>query len=279
MAERTPEDRLREEYFVLLPVVRRVMEELEAEVRHCLLPLSSKLHKHERLVVTSRVKDCESALGALRRRQEGATFDSDKTDSYTLTSLNDLAGVRVLAFPRSRRIEADFDFRQRFKSWASDPVPADDGGEKPLAFKYHGLCAASTMIRGELQIAPMLVGLFWDVEHSTVYKPSPELKGVGKTPEMRRRRSEVLTALKAFENEFERIGAAGPIRRVTVASPLRQSPIHSHDLPRHKIRRPQKVNYRIGDLLARPHAPRRCRLQHRRDRFIPLAEWDHAGRD
>ena len=68
MAVRTTEDRLREEYFALLPDVRRVIQELEAEVRHCLLPLLSKLKKHESLIVTSRVKDCESALGALRRR-------------------------------------------------------------------------------------------------------------------------------------------------------------------------------------------------------------------
>ena len=98
MAQRTVEDRLREEYFVLLAESRRVLEELEAEVRYCLLPLSRALEKYEQVVVTSRIKDCESALGALRRRQEGATFDSDRGDSYSLADLNDLAGVRVLVF-------------------------------------------------------------------------------------------------------------------------------------------------------------------------------------
>ena len=84
-AGRTVEDRLREEYFDLLPDARRVREELEAEVRHALLPISSRLDKYERrLVVTSRIKDCESALEALRRRQEGATFDPDRVQSYTL---------------------------------------------------------------------------------------------------------------------------------------------------------------------------------------------------
>jgi hypothetical protein len=211
MAERTIEDRLREEYFVLLPDVRRVVEELEAEVRHCLLPLSRRLDKYERIVITSRIKDCESALGALRRRQEGATFDSDQADSYTLTSLKDLAGVRVLAFPGSRRIEANVVLCQHFSTWASDPVPADDGGEEPLAFKYHGFCSASPKIRGELQVAPLLIGLFWQVEHSTIYKPSPELKGVGRSLEMRQRKSDVLIALKAFEDEFERLVRLDPL--------------------------------------------------------------------
>ena len=60
MSDRTVEDRLREEYFILLPDARRVLEELEAEVRHCLLPLSSRLDRYERLAVISRIKDCES---------------------------------------------------------------------------------------------------------------------------------------------------------------------------------------------------------------------------
>jgi len=154
MAERTPEDRLREEYFVLLPDVRRVIEELEAQVRHCLLPLSSKLDRYERLVVTSRVKDCESALGALRRRQEGATFDSDKAASYTLTALNDLAGVRVLVFPRSRWIEANGDLRQRFYSWTSDPVLADDLGLRPcghVLFMWGRLAACGGLATRQLR--------------------------------------------------------------------------------------------------------------------------------
>lgn len=106
MPERTVTDWLREEYFDLLPSVRRVAEELEAEVRHRLLPISLTLDKHERLVVTSRIKDCESAVEALRRRREGATFDSGQASSYTLTALPDLAGARVLCFPSSRWNEA-----------------------------------------------------------------------------------------------------------------------------------------------------------------------------
>ena len=209
MPLRTTEDRLREEYFALLPDVRRVIQELEAEVRHCLLPLLSKLQKHESPIVTSRVKDCESALGALRRRQQGATFDPDRADSYTLTSLKDLAGVRVLAFPRNRWVEADDDLRRRFSSWTPDPVPADDGGNEPLAFKYHGFRASSSKIRGELQIAPRLVGMFWEVERSAIYKPSPDLKGVVKTPQMRKLKGEVPAALKAFDYEFERLVRLG----------------------------------------------------------------------
>jgi hypothetical protein len=212
MADRTVEDRLREEYFTLLPDVRRVLEELEAQVRHCLLPLASKLEKFERLIVTSRIKDCESALAALQRRQEGVLFDTDKADAYTLTALNDLAGVRVLAFPRSRLVEADRDLRQRFASWISDPIPAAGKNEKILALKYHGRCSASVKFNAELQIVPMLIGLFWEVEHSTMYKPTPHLKGMMRPLEMQQRTDDVVEALIAFEDEFEYLMLRDPLR-------------------------------------------------------------------
>jgi len=211
MATRSVEDQLRGEYFLLLPDTRRVAEELETKVRHRLLPLSSQLDKYERVVVLARIKDCESALEALRRRQEGATFDPDRSDLYTLTNLNDLAGVRVLAFPKSRFNQAHDDLRSLFSSWTSDPVP-DDEDEQPLAFKYHGYCDVSTKVRGELQIVPMLVGLFWQIEHSTIYKPTPELKGVSQSLEMRQRTSDVLMALRRFEEEFERLVLRDPLR-------------------------------------------------------------------
>jgi hypothetical protein len=213
MSERTVEDRLREEYFALLPESRRLLEELEAEVRHCLLPLSSSLDRYEKIEVNSRVKDCESALGALRRRQEFATFDPDRADSYTLTSLNDLAGVRVLAFPRSRWREANDTLRHYalFSSWTSDPIPSDEGSTEPLAFKYHGFCSRNTKLRAELQVVPMLTGLFWEVEHAAIYKPSPQLKGVLASLEMQRPIREVYRALGIFEAEFERLVRSAPL--------------------------------------------------------------------
>jgi ppGpp synthetase/RelA/SpoT-type nucleotidyltranferase len=209
--ERTIEDRLREEYFGLLPDVRRVVDELEAEVKHCLVPISLRLDKYERLVVTSRTKDCESAVESLRRRQEGATFDSERPELYALSSLNDLAGVRVLAFPRSRLAEADGELRIRFPAWKPDPVPGYDDNGTPLALKYYGYCKASDKIRAEFQIVPMLTALFWEVEHAVIYKPSPRLKGVARSLEMQERTKDVLKALKAFEDEFANLIRRDPL--------------------------------------------------------------------
>ena len=202
---------MREEYFDLLPDIRRVVDELEAEVKHCLVPISLRLDKYERLVVTSRVKECESALDSLRGRQEGATFDSGRPELYSLDDLNDLAGVRVLAFPRGRLAEADRKLRERFQTWTADPVRGYDENDEPLALTYFGYCRASDRIRAEFQIVPVLTALFWEVEHSVMYKPSPSLKGVARSLEMQQRTRDVVKGLKAFEDEFANLIQRDPL--------------------------------------------------------------------
>ena len=209
MPERTAEDRLREEYFDLLPEVRRVAEQMEAKIRYHLLPTLRRLAKFEQVVVKSRIKECESALQSLRRRQEGATFASDLAGEYTLSELPDLAGVRVLAFPRTRLVEIDEVLRPVFPGWTFDPVRGDRG--ETLAFKYRGYCSeASSRVRGEYQIVSMLIGLFWEVEHSAVYKAMPQLMGVARDLDMQGRTQDVLTSLTAFEVEFERTREEAP---------------------------------------------------------------------
>ena len=196
------EDLLREEYFDILPDIRRVVWQLEAEIRCHTLPILQSLESHEQLVVKSRLKDCESALKSLRRRQEGGTYDPDRAGGYTLTDLPDLAGVRILVFPRGRLHEVDSVLRTLFPDWAFDPVPDDAGGV--LAPKYNGFCAEiSHRVRAEYQIVPMLIGLFWEVEHSALYKPAPAFKGKADSEPLRKLNSDVVRVLTRFESEFE----------------------------------------------------------------------------
>lgn len=197
---RTIEDRLREEYFDLLPEIIRVADRLETEVRYHLLPISNQLDMFERLIVKSRIKACESSVAALQRRQEGKYFDLDQPELYRLTSLNDLAGIRVLAFPSNRLVEVDEVLRALYPTWKSDHILRD--GEV-LAQKYFGYCAGSGKIKGEYQIVSMLTGLFWEVEHSAIYKPAPRLRGLVKLAGMQAREAAVIKALNDFNQEFE----------------------------------------------------------------------------
>jgi ppGpp synthetase/RelA/SpoT-type nucleotidyltranferase len=201
-AIRTVEDRLREEYFQLLPEIRRVTGQLESQINYHLLPIANALEEHEQLIVKSRIKECESAVNALRRRsQEGGTFHKNRPAQYTLTDLKDLAGLRILVFPRRRMIEVDRALREIFHSWIADHVKDDE--DQVLALKYHGYSGASDRIRGEYQIVSMLTGLFWKVEHSAIYKPAPRLRSVARSLVMQQRSKEVSIALNAFEEEFE----------------------------------------------------------------------------
>jgi hypothetical protein len=203
MPERTIEDRLREEYFELLPEIRRVMWQLEAEIRFHTLPILHSLSPYEQLVIRSRVKDCESAVKTLRREREGRTFDPDRPGDYSVRNLPDLAGVRVLVFPRTRLVEVDDALRNYFPAWTSKPVKDENGAD--LAPKYFGYCdGVSNKVRGEYQVVPMLIGLFWEVEHSALYKATPSLMGIAQSSEGRQLRAGVESALLHFEEEFER---------------------------------------------------------------------------
>ena len=211
MAERTIEDRLREQYFDLLPEIRRVAWQLEAEIRFHTRRIHQSLRDHEQLVIKSRVKECESALNrvvrSMRRSRlrpdgpkegEGRVFDAERPQDYSILDLEDLAGVRVLAFPNSRVAEVDDILREHFADWTYKPVKDDSGSI--LAPKYFGYCTAvSKKVRAEYPVVPMLVGLFWEVEHAAMYK----LRAVAKSKVMRGHRANVEQALSAFESGIE----------------------------------------------------------------------------
>ena len=204
MTQRTVEDRLREEYFELGSDIKRVLCELQTAVAFLLLPMTLKLKHHERIQIESRVKDCESAINSLRRREEALEFDEDAWERYTLTSLPDLAALRVLVFPRSYVADVNSIVREQFHQWTCDPVRT---GNPPVfrAWKYHGFCATSAKVQAEIQVVPMLTGLFWRVEHGAFYKPRDEvLRGVANKAVMRERTGRVYEAFDALEETLER---------------------------------------------------------------------------
>jgi hypothetical protein len=209
MQERTIEDRLRQEYFELLPDIRRVESHLRALIQFQTLPILRQLGTHEQLIIKSRVKDCESAINALRRRtkegkrREFASFDRNRPEDYSLLDLKDLAAVRVLAFPLTRLGEIDEALRPLFPDWTPDPIPDGMGGA--LAQKYYGFCPdLENKVQGEYQVVSMLTGLFWEVEHAAIYKPNPDLKGAERNSGLEELTQEVYRALANFDTGFAR---------------------------------------------------------------------------
>jgi hypothetical protein len=203
MNQRTVEDRLREEYFLLFPEIKRVLHQLQTDVAHLLLPMTLDLKHHERIRVEARAKECDSAINALRRREEARQFDEDAPGRYSLTLLPDLAALRVLVFPKSRLEGVRRTVCAKYGDWTSDPV---ETGTPPKfrAWKYHGFCSTSSRIRAELQIVPMLTGLFWQIEHDAFYKPrDPVLRGAASKPVIRERAEKVYDAFDELENVLE----------------------------------------------------------------------------
>jgi hypothetical protein len=201
---RLVEDRLRAEYVSLLPALQRTLHALQTEVSYLLLPATRRLSHYERILIRGRVKDCESAVDKLRRRQEGGRFDPDQADRYSLLSLTDLVGVQVLTFPPRHLSAASNIILRRVPGWKSDHIAGPGTAGNPIASKYHGVWDPNDLFECEIQVVSLLIGLFWEVEHSAIYKPSPILRGVAESREMEVRTSAVLTALREFEEAFDR---------------------------------------------------------------------------
>jgi len=89
-------------------------------------------------------------------------------------------------------------------SWTPDHLSGLNPTDSPVALKYDGFRNPTDAVRVEIQIVSLLVGLFWEVEHAAIYKPSPRLRGVEKSPAMQARTAAVLMALRDFEEEFDR---------------------------------------------------------------------------
>jgi hypothetical protein len=156
------------------------------------------LRPYEKLVVKSRIKECESALNTLLGPKEGRIFDPDRPGGYSLTQLPDLVGVRVLVFPNSRLIQVDKVLRKRFAGWTAKPIKYGSGPAQ--APKYFGYCdEVSQDIRCEYQVVPMLLGLFWEVEHAAMYK----FRSAANSKDMRNHRTVVEDSLIGFEKGME----------------------------------------------------------------------------
>jgi ppGpp synthetase/RelA/SpoT-type nucleotidyltranferase len=188
---------LRNEYFRLLPVMLKTRFLLESKIRWCLQSVIYNLKQYQRIEIKSRIKDCESAINSLRRRREGI-FDPDQ--EYMLVELKDLVGFRVLVFPEDLISEVNRIIVANFSLLESDPILTKKS--KIIAHKYYGLVNSDDKFQSEIQIVPMLVGLYWEVEHFALYKQDPSFKGII-SEELENKNEEILNALSEFSAIFE----------------------------------------------------------------------------
>ncbi len=151
----------------------------------------------ERIEISSRIKEGESAINSLRG--EGNVFEQR---AYSLRELHDLVGVRVKVFPSHRITSMAGPVGRLFSECKKGPkfLREAKGLFKCNGLKYYGSFARSADVLVEIQIVPLLIGLFWELEHATVYKPSPELRGIERVIGDQNRK--VYEALAQWERTF-----------------------------------------------------------------------------
>ena len=120
-----------------------------------------------------------------------------------MIELKDLVGFRVLVFPENLISEVNKKITDNFSSLKSDPILKNNDPEKVVAHKYHGKANEGDTFQSEIQIVSMLIGLFWEVEHFTLYKQDLSFKGVI-SEDLKNKNDEILDALKEYSNIFEK---------------------------------------------------------------------------
>ena len=191
-------NRLRQDYFELKAAMCREQRQLASDARCFLKELEYSLNEHERIEIESRIKDCDSAIDSLKRK-EACGRDFVDGVSYSFRQLKDMVGLRILAFPTSVMVAANEIVMKRFGDW--QPDHKKHGAMQ--VYKYYGVLGVEK-IPCEIQVVSMLTGKFWDVEHSALYKPAPGFKGaINANFEIRDLYKEVMNKLAEFETAFE----------------------------------------------------------------------------
>ena len=167
---------------------------MESQVRWYLKSHVYNLKEYEQIEVYSRIKECVSAIESLKTKEAQGGFDPEK--QYSLCSLKDLVGVRVSVFPANLLDRIKDVIGSNF-SWNLDKEHSNI-----KVWKYQGNMK-NRKIGCEVQIVPLLLSAFWKVEHTTLYKPHPELRGIAENQKMKAIYDEVLAKLVEFEESFE----------------------------------------------------------------------------
>lgn len=197
MMERNLGDKLREEYANLRPIANRRYTRLFARVSHVLEERFTDRRPHEIIHVVGRVKECESALSRVLRNQEGRLLDPAREAEYSLTTLVDLIGLRVLVFPRDLLESVNEHLRAEFPDWNEDHYTGALVNGQPLVYKYSSVVAPG--VSAEYQVLSPLLDGFWNVEHAVLYKPQDDIRDLVDDPRMKDSYLDVLRSLVGFE--------------------------------------------------------------------------------
>ena len=172
------------EYSNKIEKFKKIEEKLYFEVCHFLSDDKYNLNEFQHIEITSRIKSYSSAEKKLRNQLELTAHDKS-----SIFDLDDIIGIRISVFPLTllRNIEKKLD--EKFKSWKK---------EKSCHGRYSVYKHRSNYEKAncEIQLVPMLVGKFWDVEHSVIYKSK-----LSKNEDLNKSYDVIINALHDYENQ------------------------------------------------------------------------------
>lgn len=192
------ESQLQLNYLKIANELFQAKEYIEIEIKHTLKTLLLEPVHANKILISSRVKDCNSAITSLKMKEEGGVFRDDK--KYLITQLNDLVGLRISFFPLTLLERVKPQLLSYLKNNFEQTVEPDDSsiGNYNI-YKFRGIHNKFSKFACEIQLIPMLISKFWDVEHDAFYKPA----NPHDAPPMKKAYDKVIESLYDFEKTYE----------------------------------------------------------------------------
>lgn len=187
------------EYYEQRPIYEKIVDVAKAQIEYKLIKLRLKRKRWERLALTARVKEFESAFKKLKESKEANELKP--TDS--LGELNDMAALKIKVFP-NYHLKAVHEIIMKLFSDVEEKHESKIEGLKYLVQLKPSLGINN---RFEIQIVPFILDEFMDVEHDIIYKPTDLTKTIKAIIKKRMEpdRSRVISSVIDFSKTFETI--------------------------------------------------------------------------
>jgi ppGpp synthetase/RelA/SpoT-type nucleotidyltranferase len=196
------------EYYVQRPIYENIINVAKAQIENNLIKLRLKKKRWERIELSARIKEFESAFDKLKASKEANELEP--TDS--LLTLYDMAALKIRVFPNSYLGPVKRIVMRLFDDVIEDHEPNKSSridnktyfaDVERLKFFVKLNPRFNINNRFEIQVVPFLLDAFMDVEHDTIYKPIGLPKEI--KIRMKHYRSGVISNVINFSKEFENI--------------------------------------------------------------------------
>ncbi len=205
MTEAEIRSKLLVEYYEQRPIYEKIIDVAKAQIENKFISLRLKKERWERIELTARVKEFESAFNKLKASKEANELEPN--DSFN--ELNDMAALKIRVFPNNYLKKVHKIIMKLFDDVEEDHEPKKTNGIDEKTYyadverlKYFVKLKPRYQIsnRFEIQIVPFLLDAFMDVEHDIIYKPIGLPKEI--KARMKHHRIGVISNVINFSKEF-----------------------------------------------------------------------------